>query len=66
MLQVFVFCIIILITLSFIPVGFLNQIIYTSKDNSTDNEIFVLPFNSHIADQAKDKDIPSSDVLPFP
>lgn len=66
MLQAFVFCIMILVTLSLILAGFLNQSSYASKDNSTDSKISVLPFNSHIADQAKDKDKSSSDDLPFP
>jgi hypothetical protein len=39
---------------------------YASKDNFTGFKISLIPFNSHIADQAKDGKAYSSNDLPFP
>lgn len=39
---------------------------YASKDNFTGFKISLIPFTSHIADQAKGEKAYSSDDLPFP
>ncbi|MGN6347956.1 MAG: hypothetical protein ACTHME_09675 [Candidatus Nitrosocosmicus sp.] len=39
---------------------------YASKDNSTDFKTTLLPFNSHIADQAKGEKASLNDIIPFP
>jgi hypothetical protein len=39
---------------------------YASKDNSTDFKTTLLPFNSHIADQAKGEKTSLNDIIPFP
>jgi hypothetical protein len=39
---------------------------YASKDNSTDFKTSLIPFNSHIADQAKCERASLSDIIPFP
>ena len=39
---------------------------YASKDNSTDFKTTLIPFNSHIADQAKGEKTSLNDIIPFP
>jgi hypothetical protein len=40
---------------------------FASKNNNTDSKTFVLPFTSHLADQAKQEiTFSNNDLLPFP
>ena len=38
----------------------------SSKDNSTDFKTTLIPFNSHIADQARGEKTSLNDIIPFP